>query len=173
MKKLNQHLAQYAAYHRDRRNIATHFIGIPIIVFAVLILLSRPALDLAAFSLTPALLVAIITTIFYIKLDLRYGVIMGILLLLGVIFASPISTASQATWLGWGIGMFAIGWIIQFVGHYYEGKKPAFADDLMGLAIGPLFVAAELGFLLGLRPEVEKAIIHNVGPTRIRDLTGS
>src|SRR3982751_2786976 len=28
-------MVQYAAYHRDRRNIATHFVGIPLIVFAV------------------------------------------------------------------------------------------------------------------------------------------
>ena len=27
-------MAQYAAYHRDRRNIATHFVGIPLIVIA-------------------------------------------------------------------------------------------------------------------------------------------
>ena len=42
MKTLTDHLAQYAAYHRDRRNIATHFIGIPLIVVAVAVLLSRP-----------------------------------------------------------------------------------------------------------------------------------
>ena len=35
-------MAQYAAYHRDRRrNIATHFVGIPLIVFAVVTLLAR------------------------------------------------------------------------------------------------------------------------------------
>ena len=34
-------LAQYAQYHRDRRNIATHFIGIPLIVFAIGVLLAR------------------------------------------------------------------------------------------------------------------------------------
>ena len=41
--RLTQQLAKYAAYHRDRRNIATHFIGIPMIVLAVAVLLSRPA----------------------------------------------------------------------------------------------------------------------------------
>jgi uncharacterized membrane protein YGL010W len=51
-----------------------------------------------------------------------------------------------------------IGWAIQFVGHYFEGKKPAFVDDIMGLMIGPLFVAAELAFLLGLRQELKQQI---------------
>jgi hypothetical protein len=35
MKSLVDHLSQYAAYHRDPRNIASHFIGIPLIVVAV------------------------------------------------------------------------------------------------------------------------------------------
>lgn len=43
MKTLVDHLSQYANYHRDPRNIATHFVGIPMIVLAVTILLSRPA----------------------------------------------------------------------------------------------------------------------------------
>ena len=30
-------LAIYASYHRDERNRATHFIGIPAIVFAILV----------------------------------------------------------------------------------------------------------------------------------------
>ena len=67
------------------------------------------------------------------------------------------------------IGLFVIGWIIQFVGHYYEGRKPAFVDDVMGLVIGPLFVAAEAAFLLGLRKEVEQAIVERAGPTCIRE----
>ncbi|ALF90292.1 hypothetical protein RSUY_39850 (plasmid) [Ralstonia solanacearum] len=44
-----------------------------------------------------------------------------------------------------------IGWIVQFVGHYYEGRKPAFVDDLAGLVIGPLFLVAETAFAIGLR----------------------
>ena len=47
-----------------------------------------------------------------------------------------------------------VGWVIQFVGHVFEGRKPAFVDDIMGLIIGPLFVVAEVGFALGLRREV-------------------
>ena len=41
MKTLVEHLSQYAEYHRDRRNIATHFVGIPLIVLAVAELLSE------------------------------------------------------------------------------------------------------------------------------------
>ena len=30
---------------------------------------------------------------------------------------------------------FAGGWAIQFLGHAFEGKKPAFVDDLVGLLV--------------------------------------
>ncbi len=38
----------------------------------------------------------------------------------------------------------------------------------MGLVVGPLFVVAELGFLLGLRADVQQAVEHRAGPTCIR-----
>lgn len=64
------------------------------------------------------------------------------------------------------MGLFVVGWIIQFVGHYWEGRKPAFFDDIVGLLIGPLFVLAEMGFALGLRKEVQQAIEQRSGPVR-------
>jgi Predicted membrane protein len=56
-------------------------------------------------------------------------------------------------------GDLCVGWIIQFIGHYYEKKKPAFMDDVIGLAIGPLFVLAEFVFLLGFRKELEQRML--------------
>src|ERR1700712_4685686 len=47
-------LTQYAAYHRDRRNIVSHFVGVPMIVFAVGVLLARPAFAVGSLVLTPA-----------------------------------------------------------------------------------------------------------------------
>lgn len=80
MKNLVEHLSQYAAYHRDPRNIATHFVGIPLIVVAVTILLSRPGWDVAGIWLSPALLAAAASVWFYLRLDLRLGLVMGLLL---------------------------------------------------------------------------------------------
>ena len=36
MRKATELMVKYAAYHRDRRNIATHFVGVPMIVFAII-----------------------------------------------------------------------------------------------------------------------------------------
>ena len=59
-----------------------------------------------------------------------------------------------------------VGWIFQFIGHCYEGRKPAFVDGFVGLVIGPLLVAAEIGFAIGLRLEIKRAIDARVGPMR-------
>lgn len=166
MKNLLEQLTQYAAYHRDRRNIATHFVGIPMIVLAVEVLLSRPTLGVA--GVTPALLAVVLASLYYLKLDGRLGWVMTVLLVLGLSGAQWCAAQSTAWWLSAGVGLFVLGWVIQFIGHYFEGRKPAFVDDLMGLIIGPLFVVAELGFLLGLRLELRHDIEAQVGPAVLR-----
>ena len=167
MKTLEDQLRQYAAYHRDRRNIATHFIGIPMIVLAVATLLARPVLlQVGDIALSPASLVTLATVLYYLRLDLRLGLVMAVLLGLSLWFAQACAAGSTSTWLGAGVGLFVVGWIIQFVGHIFEGRKPAFVDDVMGLLIGPLFVVAELGFLAGLRMELWHEIERRVGGLR-------
>lgn len=158
MKTLTDHLTQYAAYHRDQRNIITHFIGIPLIVVAVAILLSRPNLMINGLWVSPAMAVAIVAALFYLKLDRALGACMALLLALCVWLGMYCAQLSTGAWLSWGIGSFIVGWIIQFIGHYYEGRKPAFVDDIMGLAIGPLFVVAELAFMCGLRKPLQEEI---------------
>ena len=34
------------------------------------------------------------------------------------------------------LGLFAIGWILQFIGHYFEGKPPEFLKDYRFLFVG-------------------------------------
>ncbi|MFP5427920.1 MAG: DUF962 domain-containing protein [Gammaproteobacteria bacterium] len=168
MKSLVEHLSQYATYHRDPRNIATHFVGIPLIVVAVTILLSRPGWDVAGIWLSPALIAAAASVWFYLRLDLCLGLVMGLLLGLCLWLGQMLALQSTGLWLSAGLGAFVLGWIIQFVGHYYEGRKPAFVDDLSGLIIGPLFVVAEAAFMLGLCPQLKKAVEANAGPVAIR-----
>ncbi len=163
MKNLHDQLSNYAAYHRDRRNILTHFIGIPMIVLSVVVLLARPVFEVAGLSLSAATLAVIVATLYYLRLDLRYGVVMGVLLAACLAFAQATAPLSTGVWATLGVGLFVVGWVIQFVGHIFEGRKPAFVDDIMGLIIGPLFVVAELGFLLGLRRDVEQVIESRSG----------
>jgi len=168
MRTLPDQLSNYAAYHRERRNIATHFVGIPMIVVSIATLLSRPAFaHLGGLPITPAAIVTAGALLFYFRLDLRYGLVMTIFNGLALWAGMRLAAEPTAYWLAAGIGLFAVGWVIQFIGHYFEGRKPAFVDDLVGLLVGPLFVVAEWGFALGLRRELHATIEERVGPTRI------
>jgi uncharacterized membrane protein YGL010W len=168
MRTLTDHLSTYAAYHRDRRNIATHFVGIPMIVLAVATLLSRPAWTLGGVPLTPALAVSAGAFLFYLALDVRYALAMAAVLTLSLWGGGWIAAQSTTNWLVIGIGLFVVGWAIQFIGHAFEGRKPAFVDDLIGLLVGPLFLVAETGFALGLGAKLHETILAKVGPTWVR-----
>jgi uncharacterized membrane protein YGL010W len=171
MRNATELMVQYAAYHRDRRNITTHFVGIPLIVFAIGVLLARPHFELGSLALTPAWILWALTTVWYLTrgnlvLGLCVSAGTGILILLG----QPLAAGSTAGWLGWGVGTFVLGWLLQFIGHWYEGRKPAFVDDLVGLLVGPMFVTGELLFALGLCKPLVDEIERRVGPTVLRDL---
>lgn len=101
MKTLVDQLSQYADYHRDGRNILTHFVGVPMILFAVVIVLSRPAwvLGEVGFVLSPAVVVALAATVYYMLLDMRYGIALAVVL--GVMLAVGAWLAQQtlAAWL--------------------------------------------------------------------------
>jgi len=171
MRNATELMVQYAAYHRDRRNIATHFIGIPLIVFAIGVLLARPAFEVAGLVLTPVWIIWALATLWYLTrgnlvLGIAVSAVNGVLIYL----AWPLAGGSVASWLAWGIGTFVLGWVLQFIGHYYEGKKPAFVEDLVGLLVGPMFVTAEALFALGWGKALLEEIEGRVGPTKIRDL---
>ena len=95
MRNLVDQLSQYAAYHRDARNVATHFVGIPMIVVAVAMLLSRPAwpgLLPGGIVMSPALVAVLATTLYYLVLDRPFGLVMGVLLALSL-WAGPWAAA--------------------------------------------------------------------------------
>lgn len=161
MTKLEQLLSQYAAYHLDHKNIFTHFVGIPLIVFAILCLTARAGLMLSGMELTLALVIIVVTSIYYFSLDRIFALIMLIVLMAAYPLALKIAHLQLAAWLSLSIGIFVVGWVFQFVGHFYEKKKPAFMDDVIGLAIGPLFVLAEMVFMLGFRKDLEQRLLEH------------
>ncbi len=159
MTNLERLLSQYAAYHLDRNNILTHFIGIPLIVFSILCLTARAGVEISSVSVTLASILILLSTIYYISLDKLFGILMLIIFIAVYPLAVKIAALPMWSWLGASIGIFVVGWVFQFIGHYFEKKKPAFVDDLIGLAIGPLFVLAEFVFLLGFRKPLHQRIL--------------
>ena len=166
MRNLEQQITQYAAYHRDRRNIATHFIGVPMIVFSVVLALVPWVIG----GVNAALIALGLASIYYLILDRGLGTAMLLFLFVCYLISIYLNAAVAARGghagivVGFALLLFVVGWVIQFIGHKYEGMKPAFTDDIMGLVIGPLFIMTEIFFMLGLKVPLKKHVEDRVGP---------
>ena len=158
----NRQLASYASVHRDPRNKATHFIGIPVIVFSLLLILSLWRLEIGGREWTMSLIVAILAALGWMALDLGVGVVMAIILAptwyAAEAFCGALG-APSATWVGFGV-LFVGGWVLQFLGHHYEGKRPALLDNIFQGFIGPMFLVAETMVALGYRADLEIGRAH-------------
>ncbi len=119
---------------------------------AVAVLLSRPEWTVGGLWISPAVIVALFSAWFYLRLELtgpgraEMTVLMG---LVGMGRASVGGAEHDGVAEQRHRRVRGGGAVIQFVGHYYEGKKPAFVDDVSGLIVGPLFVVAEVAFCWG------------------------
>lgn len=170
MRTATEMLTRYAACRRDQRNILSHFVGVPMIVMAVGVLLSRPALVFDGLAVTPAWIAFVLACAWYLTrgnlaLGLAVSATVGVLMLI----AHRLGAVGMGAWLAWGVGLLVVGWAIQLAGHWYEGRKPASVDDLDGLLVGPMFVVAEALFMLGWNKPLAEAIEQRVGPTVLRD----
>jgi uncharacterized membrane protein YGL010W len=164
-------LGRYAEVHRDRRNIQTHLVGVPLIVLALGLLLARPAFELFGLPLTPAWVLFAPVALWYLtRGHLGAGLAATLLIAALLALAQRVPTGGTLGWLAFGIGVLVLGSAIQFLGHYYEGRRPAFLDDATGLLVGPMFVAVELLAPLGLFKDLTVAIERHAGPTHLRDL---
>jgi uncharacterized membrane protein YGL010W len=120
----------YGAYHRDPRNRLCHEIGIPLIVLALEALLRSIALGVV--NLAAVVTIALIA--YYFTLVRSAALLAAAALILLYLLAGFI------TW-PYAVGLFIVGWIFQFVGHVYEGRKPAFLTNVVHLLVGPLWIA--------------------------------
>jgi uncharacterized membrane protein YGL010W len=135
---LRSHFAEYARFHATRGNQACHSVGIPMIVFAILAMLAHVSVaPVSGFGLTAAELLLAAVTIYYLTLD-------AVLALLMLVVSAAFVAAGRHVPLLPALGLFVLGWILQFVGHYvYEKKAPAFFQNLTHLLVGPLWILAK------------------------------
>jgi uncharacterized membrane protein YGL010W len=154
----NELLGKYEAYHKNSLNVLTHFIGIPLIVLAIFIPMFWLNLTVLGFTVSFAEIFFLIVLLYYFKLSIALGIGMfisvGGILYISFILSSWDSSGMIATL------SFVIGWVFQFVGHYFEGRQPAFLTSLIQLLIGPFYLVAKIYFGLGLLTEQKKIILE-------------
>jgi uncharacterized membrane protein YGL010W len=158
MKSLEEQMSVYAAYHQDARNKATHFIGVPIIIVSLFIPLAWPRIEVGGVPISAAMLFAGVVLVYYFVLDVPLALAMlavnAVLLWLAHELAAQ---GAAAGWAWFGI-LFVGGWILQLVGHVFEGRKPALADNLFQIFVAPVFLCAEIFFALGYKPTLHSAV---------------
>ena len=157
MKSIEEQLARYKSVHLNQKNINTHFVGVPLIVLAVTLMLSTIVFEITMDDLfrtqvtlhyTLAMAIFSVVAIYYIFLHRLLAIGMLVYILINLYISQLFSGTPGLIYIA--VALFVIGWIIQFIGHYYEKAKPAFIDDLSQFLIGPLFLMAEVYFMLGL-----------------------
>ena len=151
-------MAVYAAYHQDARNKATHFLGVPLIMLAILVPLSWLEIHVAGFTVTTAMLLAAAVLAYYFVLDMPLALAMLLVICLLIWLAESIAGLGARPGWTWFGALFAGGWTLQLIGHAFEGRKPALVDNLLQIFVAPIFLAAEVFFALGYKPELHQRI---------------
>ena len=140
MSVLTRLLESYEKNHQNPINEAIHIIAIPLIMFSILGMT-------AAFDIFLEYILVGIVIFYYLKLSKIAALLMLVWLLiylgLVVLLKSYIIEIS--------ILLFAFGWILQFLGHFIEGKRPSFFEDLRYFLIGPLFVVQKVISKFGIK----------------------
>ena len=141
MTTIHQWLDQYAESHQNPLNILIHWWCVPIIFWSIsgfLFLVTLPVVGNLAIP------VLVVLTIYYLRITRLLW--LGLLLFatvgvyLNFLLFSRIGFMSVWVYLT----LFVIAWILQFYGHYKEGKKPSFLKDLHFLIIGPAWLMAKI-----------------------------
>ena len=66
------------------------------------------------------------------------------------LIAASIPVGATIIGLPLAASMFTVGWGFQFVGHYFEGKKPSFVNDKRNLVVGLLWWLKKSGAQIDL-----------------------
>ncbi|MCY0977437.1 DUF962 domain-containing protein [Chryseobacterium wangxinyae] len=156
MRKINLLFAEYAESHRNSTNKMIHWICVPLIFWTILgfiSLIPSPHFCASYFGCMSlvSLIAVILVTLFYLRLSLLIGFIMIFAMLLMEHFAYAVNIHfGNKSWVVY-LSVFVITWILQFVGHKIEGKKPSFLKDLQFLLIGPIWLLSFVLKKLGIR----------------------
>ena len=152
MKKIDLLLEEYGSSHKNKTNKFIHWICVPAIFFSIVALIwSIPLgplenLKIYNFQIINWATISLVLVVFYyIKLSplLTIGmVIFSTICLYMTNLLENLINSGKIEFQLWLIALtiFVVSWIIQFIGHEIEGKKPSFLKDVQFLLIGPAWL---------------------------------
>lgn len=146
MKSFGEQLFTYKQQHSNALNRLLHYIGIPAIVFSLLMLLNWLSIDIARTWVIPfSWFLLLGALVYYFFLNVRVALLTTVIMIpityLAIWIAQPTPTLFSSTVC---LVLFFGGWILQFTGHFFEKSRPAFLQSITQLLIGPLFIIVEI-----------------------------
>ena len=140
-RRVDQLLAHYGQSHQNPTNEVIHYFAIPLIMLSVVGLM---------YALHPFVAYAFLAAslVYYLRLKV---VVLTLCMVLWSALLVALVLAMGAHVFIISLAIFVGAWIVQFIGHKIEGKKPSFLEDIQYLWVGPLFVLTHLLARLGLR----------------------
>ena len=139
-RRIDELIAHYGKSHQNPGNELIHFIAIPLIMLSLVGMM---------FALHPYVAYAffVASMVYYARLSVVFLIAMVAWSALTV----AVVLALGANVLRISMAIFVGAWILQFIGHKIEGKKPSFFEDIQYLWVGPLYVLSKLFGKLGVR----------------------
>ena len=139
-RKVDQLIAHYGQSHQNPSNEVIHFIAIPLIMLSLVgMLFALHSYVAYAFVAASMVYYARLSWVFFFSMVLWSAITLAGVFAMGAL-ALPVS-----------IVIFVGAWVLQFIGHKMEGKKPSFFEDIQYLWVGPLFVLSKLFVKAGVR----------------------
>jgi uncharacterized membrane protein YGL010W len=159
MKSLSQQIESYASYHRDARNKLTHFFGVPLVTFSLFLCLGWIRLTDSALPVTAATIFCAVVFVYYLILDWRIALCQSPFSLLLLWLADWVARLPFKESLLIFALAFIGGWLIQLLGHAFEGRRPALFDNLLQVFNAPLFLTVEVMEHFAIRkvPQVRRS----------------
>lgn len=144
MRSADTWFEQYGESHKNPVNKAIHWVCIPAISWSLLAGLQVvphpfPEVPLAHW----ASVLVLGALVFYATLGTRFVIVMG-LSALGMLGLNEVLVGAGVPLGPVAAVVFVVAWIAQFVGHWLEGKKPSFFQDLQFLLVGPAWLWNDL-----------------------------
>lgn len=144
MRTIESWLSEYGENHQHPTNKAAHFLSIPLIMMGMIGLIW-------SFSLSTLWIAGFAYVLFMFVLSKPMSIGICVLLLIEFAVVYWVDMRVQIPLRIVSIVIFSVGWIIQFIGHTIEGRRPAFMSSLVFLLLGPAWTLAPIYRLLKIK----------------------
>jgi uncharacterized membrane protein YGL010W len=165
--KLMDMLTGYASAHQHPFNIFVHMIGIPTIMFGVLIPLTWIATDIGGVAINLAHILVFGFFAFYMTLDKLFAFVFLVFSLLVAWLAGEVGALPTATSGAIAAAAFFGGYAAQFIGHAVERSMPVLVKHpIQANLAAPFFTVVEMFKLLGLRDDLFNEVQQQISQRR-------